>query len=143
MSTFSVLESYVSLRRRIALLRAEATKDLQFGHNQVSILYRLLLSKASMGDLAVYAATDKASVSRTVTSLEKEGYVRRVHNEKDRRIINIELTAKGKAKALAAQKIRIAIGKKVEFALTTNEKKQFAALTNKIIDHLDHLHKDT
>jgi len=143
MSTFEVLESFVSLRRRIALLRSASTKNLELGHNQISILYRLLLSKASMGDLASYSATDKASVSRTVTSLEKEGYVKRVHSQSDRRVIHIELTSKGKTLALAGQKIRSAIGKKIEFALTATEKKQFVALTDKIIGHLDRTNKKT
>lgn len=143
MSTFEVLESYVSLRRRIALLRASSTKDLELGHNQVSILYRLLLSTATMGELADYTATDKASVSRTVTSLEKEGLIKRRSDSVDRRVVYIELTAKGKTKALAAQKIRIAIGKKIEFALTSSEKKQFSNLAQKIITHLDSLTKDS
>jgi DNA-binding MarR family transcriptional regulator len=143
MSTFEVLESYVSLRRRIALLRAASSKDLELGHNQVSILYRLLISTATMGDLAAYAATDKASVSRTVSSLEKEGFVKRVPSKEDRRVIFIELTTKGRSHALAAQKIRNSIGKKVEYALTASEKKQFAALSKKITDHLDSLSSES
>lgn len=141
MSTFEVLESYVSLRRRIALLRASSTKDLEFGHNQIVILYRLLLSCATMGDLAAYTATDKASVSRTINSLEKDGLVKRLASQEDRRRVYIELTAKGKSHALTAQKIRNTIGKKIEYALNASEKKQFAALTKKIIEHLDNLAK--
>jgi MarR family transcriptional regulator, 2-MHQ and catechol-resistance regulon repressor len=143
MSTFEVLDSYVSLRRRIALLRAASSKDLELGHNQVSILYRLLLSTATMGDLAAYAATDKASISRTVSSLEKEGFIKRAQSKEDRRVIYIELTVKGRNHALAAQKIRNSIGKKVEHALTAAEKKQFAFLTKKITDHLDHLNEES
>lgn len=143
MSTFEVLESYVSLRRRIALLRAASTKDLELGHNQINILYRLLLSTATMSDLASYVATDKASVSRTVSSLEKEGYVKRVQSKDDRRVIHIKLTAKGRSHALAAQKIRNSIGKKVEFPLTPSEKKQFTLLSKKIVDHLDYLSQES
>ena len=136
MSTFEVLESYVLLKRAVAQIRAAELKNLEFGHNQIGILYRLSISDATMGELADYSLTDKASVSRTVASLEKLGFVKRVGDKADRRVINIELTAKGKIQAQVAAKIRSSVGKKLDATLNPAEKKQLTLLTQKIVDHL-------
>lgn len=132
MSTFDVLEAYVSLRREIALIRAAETKNLDFGHNQISVLYRLSLSSASMGELASHLSSDKASITRTISSLENEGLVRRLIDPNDRRVSHIELTAKGKAQAHKAHEIRKSIGRKLNSGLTPAERKQLVYLVNKI-----------
>jgi DNA-binding MarR family transcriptional regulator len=132
MATFEVLEAYVTLRREVALIRAAQTKDLEFGHNQISVLYRLSLSPANMGELAEYALTDKASMTRTVALLEKSGFVTRRPDPADRRVVNISLTAKGKSQARKAQAIRSAVGKKLDSALSPAERKKFVSLVQKI-----------
>jgi DNA-binding MarR family transcriptional regulator len=79
MSTFSeantpeikpeILEAFVSLRREVALIRAAETKKMDFGHNQISILYRLLKAGATMGELAEHTLSDTATITRTVALL--------------------------------------------------------------------------
>ena len=136
MSTFEVLEAFVALRREVAVIRASEAKSLEFGHNQISVLYRLSLSNATMGELAEYALTDKASMTRTVSLLEKAGFIKRVGDEVDRRVINIELTAKGKTQARKAHEIRNAIGKTLDSTLSPTERKQLTALIQKIAEKL-------
>ena len=135
-NTPSILEAYVTLRREIALIRSAELKSVDFGHNQISVLYRLLVSSASMGELAEYASSDKASMTRTVALLEKQGLVRRIPDKNDRRVVTIELTAKGKIKATVAQEIRMAVEKKLDNCLTTVERKQFAALVQKLSENI-------
>jgi DNA-binding MarR family transcriptional regulator len=120
----------------VALLRASETKDLEFGHNQISILHRLALSSATMGELADYSFSDKASVSRTVASLEKAGYVNRVVDTGDRRIVNIELTPKGRTLAKKAQEIRASIGERLNSALSPTDREQLVTLMQKLIENL-------
>lgn len=136
MSTFELLETYISLRREVALLRASETKDLEFGHNQISILYRLSISGATMGELADHSFSDKASVSRTVASLERAGYVNRVVDASDRRIVNIELTPKGRTLAKKAQEIRSSIGERLNSALSPADREQLVTLMQKLIENL-------
>ncbi len=136
MTTFDFLEAYVSLRREVALIRAAEAKNLDFGHNQISVLYRLSVSSASMGELAEHALTDKASMTRTVALLEKSGLVRRVPDKEDRRVINIELTAKGKLQARKAQEIRNSIGRKLDSSLSASERKQLVSLIQKSVENL-------
>ena len=136
MSTSSVLDSYVSFRRAVALLRAAEVKDLEFGHNQISVLYKLSLGPATMGELVEATSSDKAPMTRTVASLEKMGFVRRKGDERDRRVIVIELTSKGKVHAQKAHEVRSNIAKKLEKCLNADERKQFTFLIDKIVDHL-------
>lgn len=136
MSTNSVLTTYMALRRKIALIRGQATKEIEFGHNQISILYRLSLSRATIGELVEYALSDKASTSRTINLLEKGGFVKKVISTEDRRVVNIELTAKGKIRAKKAAQIRTEIGNKLDECLTSSERKQFKVLVDKIVENI-------
>lgn len=135
MSTFTVLEDFVSLRRAIALMRAAETKDVDFGHNQIAVLYKLTKSRATIGELVEYTASDKASMTRTIASLEKMGFVKRTIDEKDRRVSVIELTPKGKSKAVKAQEIRNNIGRKLDSLLSNNERKLLSQLIEKIVNN--------
>ncbi len=132
-----VLESYKALRRALALLKSRVTKNLDLSDNQFSFLFRLYESSASMGQLAEFAVTDKASTTRTVALMEKAGLVRRVADEQDKRIVRIELTGAGKTMARKTQDIRDEVASRLESALNKAERKQFTQLVAKIVDHLE------
>ena len=132
MSTYPVLDAYSLVRREIGLLKSIEMKALDFGPKQMMILYRLSISSATMGEIAEYTLSDKASTSRAVTSLESAGLVKRVNQEGDRRVTVIELTSKGKTKAAKAIEIRDFIGKRFSSILDSSEQKQLAHLLNKV-----------
>jgi DNA-binding MarR family transcriptional regulator len=133
MSSSEVLDSFIALRRHVALIRASEASALDFGHNQIAILYKLSLGPATMGALADYTLSDKASISRTVNLLEDSGFIKRVSDPSDRRVTSIELTAKGRAQSEKAVEIRKSIAKKLDSTLTTAERKQLSALVNKVV----------
>jgi DNA-binding MarR family transcriptional regulator len=137
MTTNSLLESYLKIKRVLAALRAQEMKNLDFGANQISVLYRLSLSDATMGELVEYASTDKASMTRTIASLVSSGLVRRKSDAEDRRVIRIELTAKGKEKASVAKKVRTNIEKKLEESLSSKDRQAFSSLVDKLTDYLN------
>lgn len=137
MSTFSILESYVSLRRTVALLWAAETKHLEFGHNQILVLYKLTSGSFTMGELVEATYSDKASMTRTVASLEESGLVKRKTDDQDRRVIRVELTPKGKMYGDKAREIRNALGQKLEETLSPTERKQFQNLIGKIIENVN------
>lgn len=136
-STQSVLESYLQLRTALAALRAHETKDLDFGHNQITVLYRLLLSDATMSELVEAAFADKASMTRTISALVKLGLVKRKPDPKDGRVTRIELTSKGREKAQIAKRVRMNIGKNLEETLSPEDRKSFCALIEKITQKLN------
>jgi len=137
MTTSLVLDSYLKIKRVVAALRAQEMKNLEFGANQISVLYRLSLSDATMGELVEHALTDKASMTRTITSLVKAGFVRRKSDSEDRRTVRIELTTKGKEKAIIAKKVRINIQKRLEESLSSKDRQAFASLVDKLTDALN------
>jgi DNA-binding MarR family transcriptional regulator len=135
MSTTEILDSFVALRRHVALIRASEASALDFGHNQIAILYKLSLGPATMGALADYTLSDKASISRTVNLLEDAGFIKRVSDPNDRRVTHIELTAKGRVQSEKAVEIRKNIAKKLDGALTVAERKQLSELVNKVVEN--------
>ena len=136
MSTFEVLEAYSTLRREVSLISATRLKALAFGLKQMQILYRLTLSAAAMGELAEYTRSDKASITRAVSSMEKSGWVRRLDVKGDRRKIVIELTAKGRGKADKALDLRHYIGQRLNETITPAEQKELSKLLRKVADGL-------
>lgn len=131
-SSDSVLETYVALKRLLAIYWSNQTKDLGLGVNQVGVLYRLLQSEATMGELCDIAQSDKGSMTRTIGSLVKLGLVKRRSDLHDGRITRIELTAKGRSIAQEAKKIRMSVEKKLDAALSQDERNQFLKLKEKI-----------
>ncbi|MGZ3726063.1 MAG: MarR family winged helix-turn-helix transcriptional regulator [Pseudobdellovibrio sp.] len=92
---------------------------------------------ATMGDLIEQTFSDKASVTRTVSSLEKMGLVKRKTDDVDRRVSIIELTARGKLQAEKTHKIKSDIEDQLDTCLSVAETKQLCALTDKIIENLN------
>ncbi|MBX3022932.1 MAG: MarR family transcriptional regulator [Bdellovibrionales bacterium] len=136
MSTFSVLEAYARLRREVGLIGAAKLKAMDLGQKQMMILYRLSQSPCTMGELAAYSQSDKASVTRTVEALAKAGWIERHDDGGDRRKRVIRLTRKGCNKARKARDVRTYIGMQLEETLTHHEREQLAELMDKVVDGL-------
>ena len=137
MTTNSILDSYLQFRRALTALRTKEARDVEFGQSQTMVLYRLAQSDATMGELVEHAMTDKAAMSRTVSSLLKAGLVRRKADPADRRVVRIELTAKGRTKARLATKIRANIGKALENSLSAKDRRTFVELMDQITAYLN------
>jgi DNA-binding MarR family transcriptional regulator len=133
MSTIEVLDAYAALRREIALLSAAELKSSDYGPKQLSVLYRLTISPATMGELSLFMASDKAATTRVVAALEDSGWVKRVGHETDKRVTIIHLTAKGQTLAKSTLVVRTAIGERINRTLTGSERKELAKLLNKVV----------
>jgi len=136
MSTFELLDAYAAARREILKIRSTEMRAHDLGQKQMTILYRLTLSGASMGELAEYTLSDKASTTRTVDSLQEAGFVKRTSDPDDRRVTLIELTPKGRAKAAHAVKMRKVISQKVNGALEGTDRRKLVELLNKLTEAL-------
>lgn len=71
---------------------AEKLKTLEF----YVLLYLGLKGPQKMSDLASHFSTTKSNITNIIDSLEEKKYVKRIRNNKDRRIITIALDKKGK-----------------------------------------------
>lgn len=70
-----------------------------FKLSKIEILVLLIISAdegLTMTELAKHVGTSKVQISRSVTHLERADFVKRKHNQKNRRIVNVSLTENGK-----------------------------------------------
>ena len=131
MSNNNVLSSFSVFRRELTLLAATKLKELGFGKSQMIVLYQLSLAPASMGELSDHLQSDPSAATRTVAALKKAGWVRSASDHADRRRTLIELTAKGRKKAVLANELRNYISEKLEETLTLQEQNKLAELLTK------------
>jgi DNA-binding MarR family transcriptional regulator len=132
MATFPLLEAYAKLRREVSLLGASALKESEMGQKQMQLLYRLSQSPCAMSELADFAQSDKASTTRTVESLVKDGLARRLDDRDDRRRCVIQLTAKGEKRAGKALNVREYIGERLNDTLNAGEREMLTQLLIKV-----------
>ncbi|RJG06440.1 MarR family transcriptional regulator [Noviherbaspirillum cavernae] len=78
--------------------RALAEYDMT--HAQLGIFLKLLHGPANTAaDLARELMADTGAITRTLDRLEEKGFVQRTRSSADRRVVQVELTAKGKHRA--------------------------------------------
>jgi len=88
----------------------------------------------TMGELSRDLEVPLSTATRTMDWLVNNGYAQRLPDSKDRRIVRVELTGKGKE---TFQTIRTFMLGRVEQAmspLSTTERKTFITLLNKVLD---------
>jgi DNA-binding MarR family transcriptional regulator len=127
------------MKRIINSLGAEVDQELEpqdLTHAQWVPLYKLHLGHASTpAELAVSCMTDAGAMTRTLDRLETKGLVKRARSEEDRRVVNLELTAEGKA---AAENIPVALCKVLNAHLkgfTTEEWQTLHSLLRRMLDN--------
>ena len=91
-----------------------------------------LFAPVPIGDLASGMFIDAGQTSRTVTSLVRRGYIRRVANPEDHRSNCLELTAKGRAQYERMRKSVAAWNARLMEGLTSVQRKALA----RGLDHL-------
>lgn len=91
--------------------------------------------KLSMSDIGKCLSMPKPHVTVIVDKLIEEGYVERQSDPKDRRIVNILLTAKGLADFESIKKA-IAENLKVKLSLLSNEELEILATASKQVKEI-------
>lgn len=132
----ALLDAFSTLRRELSIIRTVLLKPMDMGHVEVTILYRLTLSDATMGEISEYAVADKAAVSRAIAGLESSGLVTRITDENDRRISIVSLTAKGRTQARKSVALREALASRVRATLSAADQKELTRLLSKVAGQL-------
>jgi MarR family transcriptional regulator, transcriptional regulator for hemolysin len=77
---------------------AEELKEFDMTTTQMRALAVLSVSSSvTINELSVFAVTEQSTMSRTLDSLEEQGYVRRQARPDDMRVRDVSITAKGRA----------------------------------------------
>ncbi len=94
-----ITEALYSIRRKIASEMHHLSDEMQITHPQWIVLHHVRKSgMINIKDLANLLAITSSAATQIVDGLVKRGLLLRKRNEKDRRILNIELSAKARDK---------------------------------------------
>jgi len=85
-----------------------------------------------MSQLAVRGHVTRGAVSVMINKLAKKGYVKKVRDSKDRRVVHVRLTDKGKAVEKEHKRYHAKTNKKLLAALTEPEKRETEKLLRKL-----------
>jgi len=91
------------------------------------ILWQLTESPRRSGEIAQRCALTPASVSELVDSLERDGYVRRSEDRNDRRVVVVEITARGKREIERVGELMTAPVAKILASLSADKRTRIAA----------------
>lgn len=80
----------------IFMNRSLMTSDVTSSENYI-LLYLFSKDKVTQEDIAAYFAIDKGSISKSVNSLVKKGYVEKIENPDNRRANLVSLTKLGRS----------------------------------------------
>ncbi len=110
------------------------------GNNAGSLFYLVgdFLSHSSgpvsMGELSHELEVPLSTATRTMDWLVRNGYARRLPDANDRRIVRVELTAKGTATYQANSTFMLAKIEQALSQLTPSERDAFISLLNKVLN---------
>jgi len=91
------IDSFLGMKRVVALVLCRATAKLGVGQAQVALLRELGRSgAATQATLARATMIDPSAAGRTFTAMARKGWIRRKRGREDRRESYVELTASGK-----------------------------------------------
>lgn len=130
--SLQILESFSALRREIGLIFAQELKAMNFGYNQMLVVYYLTKGPLPMNEISALSYSDPASTTRTVTSLEKAGLVKKSSDPKDSRRSIVELTRKGQLRAREVLKARTKLGERIGMTLPSKDRQQLVGLLEKV-----------
>ena len=88
----------------------------------------------SVREIFLRVAMDKSKVSRAAARLELSGFVEKNINEADRRLVELRLTAKGRAMFKAIEPLALAYERQALSALTPEEARLFRTLLGKLLN---------
>lgn len=132
MTNTDLLSSFFELRRQLSLKVLSKISVLDVSILQMHIMMRLSESPCSIKELSEYTISDKGSVSRSVSSLERMGFLQRSVSEEDQRLVVIKLTPTGKNQIKKINEQRKTIIKEVNSFLEKNEQAEFMRLLKKL-----------
>ena len=91
------------------------------------IMWQLVESPRRSGEIAQRCVLTPASVSELVDSLERDGYVRRSEDRNDRRVVVVEITARGKREIERVGELMTAPVAKILASLSADKRTRIAA----------------
>jgi DNA-binding MarR family transcriptional regulator len=121
----------LSLLPRIGKIAAQVAHERgAITLERARILWQLTEAPRRSGELAQRCALTPASISELVDSLERDGYVRRSEDRNDRRVVVVDITARGRREIERVGELMRAPVAKVIAGLSADKRARLAAALN-------------
>jgi DNA-binding MarR family transcriptional regulator len=118
----------LSLLPRIGKIAAQVAHERgAITLERARILWQLVEAPRRSGELAQRCALTPASVSELVDSLERDGFVRRSEDRTDRRVVVVEITARGRREIERVGELMRAPVAKIIAGLSSEQRVRLAA----------------
>ena len=125
---FRVAGMLLSLLPRIGKIAAQVAHERgAITLERARILWQLVEAPRRSGELAQRCALTPASVSELVDSLERDGFVRRSEDRTDRRVVVVEITARGRREIERVGELMRAPVAKIIAGLSSEKRARLAA----------------
>lgn len=125
---------------RIRKLMYKSFDQIEPGLTRTQQIIVLTLSQSgmmSMSELAARISTSNEQATRAVSQLVDKGFIERMQNKFNRRVVNIKLTDSGKDYVKQAQKAALQIGASRFDMLNESELQEFCATLEMLAGVLD------
>lgn len=138
MMHYEALEKYFKLKRVINLRAVSKLKELGLGPKQAWLLRCIgRSSPISAARLAELTASDPAAITRSVDTLVRHGWLKKLDSQTDRRAWQIYLTTEGKKIAKRIRNIQEKLAVEVFGSLSVKEQNSFLTLLDRIISRFN------
>lgn len=128
-----ILHSFHAIRNITKTKAASLGHQNHITHSQWFVLTMIeYFKKAKVKDIAQSMEMSSSAATQLVNGLVRAGYVTRKEDPKDRRLVQLELSPKGKKHIDATKEKRIAEMAEIFDALTDKELDEFVRLHKKI-----------
>jgi DNA-binding MarR family transcriptional regulator len=141
-SRFKVIapENLVALKKQIHESKPSGKEagieDAGLFYNAGSVFFRYE-GPITMGELSRDLEVPLSTATRTMDWLVNNGYAQRLPDPKDRRVVRVELTEKGKGTFQAISTFMLDRVEQAMSPLNATERKTFISLLNKVLDAIE------
>jgi DNA-binding MarR family transcriptional regulator len=135
LTAFAVAFSIVRAAERVTLELETAHQPMGWTWPGFRVMWWLwLLGPLEPRQIAEISSSSRASVSSALNTLERNGFVERRRSSADRRLVNVELTAKGSERMAEAFAAANARERKLVGRLSAEERSTLTQLLGRLLD---------
>jgi DNA-binding MarR family transcriptional regulator len=135
LTAFAVAFSIVRAAERVTLELETAHQPMGWTWPGFRVMWWLwLLGPLEPRQIAEISSSSRASVSSALNTLERNGFVERRRGSADRRLVNVELTAKGSERMAEAFAAANARERKLVGRMSAEERSTLTQLLGRLLD---------
>lgn len=128
----SLADALIQLSKIVQQVFAEVSRERGLTSQQAHLLCLLIHGPVSMTELGRMLFLEKSSLTGLVDRVQMQGLVGRTHDERDRRVYNVELTAQGIALAMESHALVTERLERLVGGLSTAERRR-------LVSHFTHI----